>query len=129
MPAGLDIKLLRMLVAIDRLGSLTRAAPALGLTQSALSHHIKEAERRMAVALFHRVGKRLHLTGIGEELLQAAKTILGEIDRIEAELDLYRQGYGPVVRIASGAYGCQAWLPAFLAELAAGDGACEVEIL
>ena len=37
--AGVDIKLLRMLVAIDRHGSLTRAAQALGITQSALSHH------------------------------------------------------------------------------------------
>jgi LysR family transcriptional regulator, regulator for metE and metH len=128
-PSGLDIKLLRMLVAIDRHGSLTRAASALGLTQSALSHHIKEAERRMAVVLFHRVGKRLHPTGMGEELLQAAKGIVGEIERIEGELDLYRQGYGPVVRIASGAYGCQGWLPAFLAELAAGGARYDVEIL
>jgi LysR family transcriptional regulator, regulator for metE and metH len=118
-----------MLVAIDRHGSLTRAAPALGLTQSALSHHIKEAERRMAVALFHRIGKRLHLTAMGEDLLQAAKGIVGEIDRIEAALDLYRQGYGPVVRIASGAYGCQNWLPAFLAEPVAGGTRYDVEIL
>ena len=49
MATGLDVKLLRMLVAIDRHGSLTRAAEALGITQSALSHHIKDSERRMAV--------------------------------------------------------------------------------
>src|SRR5579871_790808 len=36
MAAGLDIKVMRMLVAIDRHGSLTRAAQALGITQSAL---------------------------------------------------------------------------------------------
>lgn len=129
MTPGLDMKLLRMLVAIDRHGSLTRAALALGLTQSALSHHIKEAERRMAVSLFHRVGKRLHPTAMGEELLQVAKGIVGEVDRIEAELDLYRQGYGPVLRIASGAYGCQGWLPAFLAELAGAGQRCDIEIL
>src|SRR5438270_9758564 len=117
MTSGLDIKVLRMLVAIHRHGSVTRAAQALGLTQSALSHHIKEAERRMAVDLFHRVKKRLHLTAIGDELLQVAKTIVGEVDRIEAELDLYRKGYGPVVRTSSAPYGCQRWLPPFIADV------------
>ena len=102
MPAGLDIKVLRMLVAIDRHGSLTRAAQSLGITQSALSHHIKETERRAAVDIFHRVGKRLHLTAIGEELLQAAKSIVGEVDRIEGDLALFREGLGPVVRLGSG---------------------------
>jgi LysR family transcriptional regulator for metE and metH len=128
MTSGLDIKVLRMLVAIHRHGSVTRAAQALGLTQSALSHHIKEAERRMAVDLFHRVKKRLHLTAIGDELLQVAKTIVGEVDRIEAELDLYRKGYGPVVRISSAPYGCQRWLPPFIAELA-GRHKFDIEIL
>src|SRR5215468_10017438 len=114
MPASIDIKLLRMLVAIERHGSLTRAAQAMGITQSALSHHIKESERRTAVAIFHRVGKRLRLTAIGEELLQAAKTVTGEIDRIESDLSLFREGYGPVVRLGTGAYGCEDWLPDFV---------------
>src|SRR5215469_13958905 len=117
MATGLDVKLLRMLVAIDRHGSLTRAAEALGMTQSALSHHIKDSERRMAVEIFHRVGKRLRFSAIGEELLQAAKTVAGEIDRIEADLALFREGYGPIVRLGSGAYGCEAWLPDFIRDL------------
>src|SRR5205823_1239525 len=116
MAATLDIKILRMLVAIDRHGTLTRAAGSLGITQSALSHHIRETERRTAVELFHRVGKRLHLTAIGEELLQAARTILGEVDRIESDLALFREGFGPVVRVGTGAYACQAWLPCFIAD-------------
>ena len=129
MAAGLDIKVLRMLVAIDRHGSLTRAAQALGITQSALSHHIKETERRTAVEIFHRVGKRLHLTGIGEELLQAAKAITGEVDRIEADLALFREGFGPVVRLGTGAYACQAWLPRFIADLSRQGARFDIEIL
>ena len=108
MATGLDVKLLRMLAAIDRHGTLTRAAGVLGITQSALSHHIKESERRMAVEIFHRVGKRLRFTAIGEELLQAARVVTGEIDRVEGDLALFRQGYGPIVRLGSGAYGCEA---------------------
>src|SRR6516164_7319332 len=111
-----------MLVAIDRHGSLTRAAEALGMTQSALSHRIKDSERRMAVEIFHRVGKRLRFSAIGEELLQAAKTVAGEIDRIEADLALFREGYGPIVRIGSGAYGCEAWLPDFIRDLGRSAG-------
>ena len=122
MATGLDVKLLRMLVAIDRHGSLTRAAEALGMTQSALSHHIKDSERRMAVEIFHRVGKRLRFSAIGEELLQAAKTVAGEIDRIEADLALFREGYGPIVRVGSGAYGCEEWLPDFIRDLGRSTG-------
>jgi len=129
MPAGLDIKVMRMLVAIDRHGSLTRAAQSLGITQSALSHHIKETERRAAVDIFHRVGKRLHLTAIGEELLQAAKSIVGEVDRIEGDLALFREGLGPVVRLGSGAYACHGWLPRFMATLAGRGERFDIEIL
>jgi len=129
MPAGLDIKVMRMLVAIDRHGSLTRAAQSLGITQSALSHHIKETERRAAVDIFHRVGKRLHLSAIGEELLQAAKSIVGEVDRIEGDLALFREGLGPVVRLGSGAYACHGWLPRFIAELGGGGERFDIEIL
>ncbi len=130
MAVGLDIKVLRLLVAIDRHGSMTRAAQSLGVTQSALSHHLKETERRTAVELFHRVNKRLHLTALGEELLQAAKVIVSEVDRIDKDLELFRKGYGPVVRISSGAYLCHGWLPDFVADLAAPRNAkFDVEIL
>jgi LysR family transcriptional regulator, regulator for metE and metH len=126
---GVDIKLLRMLAAIDRHGSLTRAAQSLGITQSALSHHIKEAERRTAVAIFHRVGKRLRFSAIGEELLEAARTILAEVDRVEADLTLFREGYGPVVRLGSGAYGCEEWLPRFACDLTRSGSRFVVEVL
>src|SRR5262249_11480780 len=129
MPAGLDIKILRMLLAIDRHGSLTRAAQSLGITQSALSHHIKETERRAAIDIFHRVGKRLHLTAIGEELLQAAKSIVDEVDRIEGDLALFREGLGPVVRLGSGAYACHGWLPRFMADLGRRGERFDIEIM
>jgi LysR family transcriptional regulator for metE and metH len=129
MASSLDLKVLRMLVAIDCHGTVTRAAAALGITQSALSHHIRETERRTAVALFHRVNRRLHFTALGEEILGAAKTIIGEVDRVESDLELLRKGFGPVVRIGSGAYGCEGWLPRFIADLATDRGQFDIEIL
>ena len=129
MAVSLDLKVLRMLVAIHRHGSVTRAAAALGITQSALSHHIRETERRTAVALFHRVNRRLHFTAMGEEILGAARTIIAEVDRVESDLELFRKGYGPVVRIGSGAYGCEGWLPRFIADLAADQGQFDIEVL
>jgi LysR family transcriptional regulator for metE and metH len=129
MVAAIDIKFLRVLVAIDRHGSLTRAAQSLGVTQSALSHQIRECERRTAVEIFHRVGKRLRLSSIGEELLQVARTVTGEIDRAEANLALFREGHGPMVRLGSGAYGCESWLPEFICHLAATGERTVIEIL
>ena len=43
-------------------GTLTKAASTLSLTQSALSHQLKELENALGVQIFHRQGKRLHIS-------------------------------------------------------------------
>jgi LysR family transcriptional regulator for metE and metH len=113
----LDVRHLSLVVALDRAGSVTRAAELLGLTQPALSRQIREAERRLGTRLYDRVNKRLVPTLAGECLLQNAKRILFELAR--AEVDTIQIPVGPqqVVRIGAGAYSCYRWLPGFLAAL------------
>jgi LysR family transcriptional regulator for metE and metH len=53
----LEIRHLRMLQVMSRTGNITHAAAALSLTQSALSHQIREAERRPGLKLFVRGNK------------------------------------------------------------------------
>ena len=55
----LEIKHLQLVAAIARTGSVTRAGDALNLSQSALSHQLRDIENRLAAPLFHRVGKRM----------------------------------------------------------------------
>ncbi|WP_433221234.1 helix-turn-helix domain-containing protein [Microtetraspora malaysiensis] len=45
---------LRVLVAVDGAGSVSAAGARLGLTQSAVSHALRAAERKMGAVLFHR---------------------------------------------------------------------------
>ena len=63
----LEIRHLRLVVAIAETGSVTRAGERLYLTQSALSHQLKDIESRLNTPLFHRVGKRMVPTAAGEQ--------------------------------------------------------------
>ena len=84
----LDIDALRALRAIRQHGGITRAAEALGLTQSAVSHKIKRLETSLDCELLTRRPGAVIFTPAGEELLDYAARILGLHD--EALLSLTR---------------------------------------
>jgi hypothetical protein len=52
----------------------------------------------MAVEIFHRVGKQLRFTAIGQELLRRPAWSPGRSTG-SGDLALFRQGYGPIVRL------------------------------
>lgn len=107
-----------MIGAIAARGRLTDAAEDLGLTPSALSHRIKEAERRLDVVLFTRLHKRLRMTPAAEYLAEVADRILSDIQRAEADVRRMNRGVEHVVRIGVEAYSAYFWLPGFLSHLA-----------
>ncbi|MCB1648041.1 MAG: LysR family transcriptional regulator, partial [Pseudomonadales bacterium] len=72
----LEIKHLKTIAAIADQGSLVMAAEKLFLTQSALSHQIKEIESRLGVRLFIRKSRPLRLTAAGERILETARSVL-----------------------------------------------------
>ncbi len=127
MTPHLDLRHLRMLVALDQHGTVTAAATALGLTQPALSHQIQEAERRAGVPLFRRVKKRLLFTWQGQELLASARLVVAEMERAEGDLARYGQTVNAVVRLVTRSYCPFGWLPGFLADLAAAHPDIELE--
>lgn len=110
----LDIHHLQMIVAIAQTGSAADAAQQLGVTPSALSHRIREAERRLDVALFTRLGRSLRLTPAGELLHQAAVRLLDELGQVEGYVEKMGHGVRFVVRVGIGAYSSYHWLPEFL---------------
>lgn len=71
-------------VTVAREGSFTRAAAALGVTQSALSQTIRALEERLQIRLLTRTTRSVSSTPAGERLLQA---IGSRFDEIEVELD------------------------------------------
>jgi DNA-binding transcriptional LysR family regulator len=74
----LDLKSLRCFAHTADHGSLTRAAAATGLAQSALSRHISQLERVLGGRLFHRTGRGVELTELGSTLLPQARAMLHE---------------------------------------------------
>ncbi len=65
----LDIRHLRHLIAIAEEGTLQKASDKLHITQPALTKSMQTLENDLDANLFKRVGRRLRLTDIGEELV------------------------------------------------------------
>lgn len=101
---------LRIMIALQEKGTLTQAADALCLTQSALSHQIRYLEKKLNVKLWQRCGRRLRLTPAGELLLQAAQQIVPLLSQTEQSLKALGEGLQGVLRIGVECYPCHEWL-------------------
>jgi LysR family transcriptional regulator for metE and metH len=112
----LEIKHLRLVSAIARTGSVTRAGDLLNLSQSALSHQLRDIEGRLAAPLFHRAGKRMVLTPAGATLLRAAADVLDIVGRAEEEIRRAGKSGTALLRITTQCYTCYHWLPGLLKE-------------
>lgn len=129
MAPRLGINHLQMLTAIVEAGTVAEAAQVLGVTPSALSHRIREAERRLDVTLFTRLGRRLRLTPAGELIHQAAIRLLDELEQVETVAQKMGYGIEAVVRLGIATYSNYHWLPAFLNELYKTSPQIEVEVV
>ena len=112
-----SIQELRALVFCGELGSVSRAADALDLTQSAVSRSIRSLEVRLGVQLFYRVRNRLRLSDAGRAMVYEARDILAQLDR-SAKMVMAFGGGGDVLRLAALPTFASTWLiprlPAFL---------------
>jgi DNA-binding transcriptional LysR family regulator len=84
MAVNLPTELLRSFAAIVDSGSMLRATERVFVTQSALSLQMKRLEETLQAPLFHRDGRRLVLTPMGQTLLVYAREILAVNDRAVA---------------------------------------------
>lgn len=106
----LEARHLRLVLAIARHGSVTRAAKDLNLSQSALSHQLLNLERDLGLALFHRIGKTMVATPAGTRLHDYAQRILAELSAAE-EAILAEDERGRVpLRLTTGCYTHYPWL-------------------
>lgn len=97
---NLSIRQLRAFITVAEHGSFSQAALQLHLTQSALSGLIKELENQLAMRLFDRTTRQLHLTEAGQRLLPSAQRVLNDIHALAAEAQNIRNGHSGQVRFA-----------------------------
>lgn len=101
---------LLIIEAINRTGTVTKAADELNLTQSAISHAIKRLETNMGVKFWKKSGRKLQLTGAGERLLAFSRRMLSQFEHIEHEIKAYAAGEQGKLRIGMECYPCFQWL-------------------
>ncbi len=124
----LEIRHLAMLVAIDRAATLAEAALELNITPSALTHRLREAERRAALVLVRR-GGRPRLTDGGQRLLLAARRCLAELEVAEREARTAGSAARHVVRLGASTLCGYDWLPGLLRHLESAQPSIDVEVV
>lgn len=92
---------LRSLLVVVESKSFSAAARRLHLSQPAVSTQIRELERRFGVALVERLGKQVHATPPGRELVEAARHVLQACEDAETVMRRYRDGWMGRVRIGT----------------------------
>lgn len=110
----MEVKYLRLVKNIVEQGSMAKAKDKLYLTQSALSHQLKEAEAIAGTALFERVNKKLILTAAGELVYKTANEVLDKIEKLERDVRLISEGEKGVIRICTACFTNYYWLPALI---------------
>lgn len=113
----LDIKHWQLLATLREDSSLGQAAKVLGVTQSALSHRLAEAERRLGSAIYEREGRNLRLTPAGQILVQTAMQVLPELQRAEEHFERTAEDASYLVRVGVAFYSTYSWVPGFLNRL------------
>src|SRR5438477_10382593 len=91
-------------LAVGRERSFTKAAAKLGVSQSALSHTIRELEARLGVRLLPRTTRSVAPTEAGERLLHALGPRFEEIDAELAALSELRDKPAGTIRITATEY-------------------------
>lgn len=106
----LEMRHLRSLVAISESGKLVAAAERVHLSQSALSHQIRDIETHYGVSLFERTKGGLRFTAAGERLLALAREALAALGAAERDLLRLKGDTRGELRIVLECHTCFDWL-------------------
>ncbi|WP_136254080.1 LysR family transcriptional regulator [Onishia niordana] len=106
----LELRHLRTLIALRDAGSLVEAAERVHLTQSALSHQLKDLEERLGNSLFLRKTRPVEFTRAGQRLLALAEQILPEVRMAERDLARLAGDERGRLHMAIECHSCFQWL-------------------
>jgi len=125
----IEVRHLQMVRAIAAAGSVTHAAAALHLTQSAVSHQLRGIETQLGTPLFLRLGKRMVISAAGERLLAAAERVLAEITSAEEDVRRQRDGSSGLLRVCAQCNTGYHWLPPLISVFRGRHPAVEVALV
>jgi LysR family transcriptional regulator for metE and metH len=106
----LELRHLRSLIAIADSGKLVAAAERVHLSQSALSHQIRDIEAHYEVSLFERTRQGLRFTAAGERLLALGRETIAAVSAAERDLVRLKGDTRGELRIVLECHTCFDWL-------------------
>jgi LysR family transcriptional regulator for metE and metH len=122
----IEVRHLRLVVAIAAEGNVTRAAGTLHLSQSAVSHQLLDLERDLETRLFDRVGKRMVPTPAGARMVRDATRVLAELVDLERSVSVPSRD---ALRITASCFMSYSWLPTALAHFGDSRPNLDLEVL
>ena len=124
----IEIRHLKLLDAVAETGSLKNAAEKLFLSQSALSHQLRELESYLETPVFYRLNKQLVLTPSGKVLLDSSRKILSKLSQTEKTIREISDGDRGTLRIMIECFTAYHWLPRLMQDFSRDFPKVEISI-
>lgn len=124
----IDLRDLRLFILVAEGKSLTRAAERSHLSLPAVSARMKELEAQAGVRLLYRAPRGVALTPTGQNLLQHARTILGQIEHMKSDLQRFGEGVQGNIRVFANTTAVTEFMPEVLARFLAEHPRVDVDL-
>ena len=121
-----EIKHLKTLVALEQMGNISKAAEILFSSKSALSHQLKDLERRVGVTVFIRNTNPIEFTPQGKLLLALAEEVLPQIEKTQKQLKI-GNNFPQTFKISMSCHACFQWLIPVIEQLKSKFPALDIE--
>ena len=97
----MELKYFRLIKTIAEEGSLANSSERLFLTQSALSHQLRDLEERLGFKVFHRTRNKWELTDEGNELYRLANRLFQSIEESFSNIENIKEGSRGSIRLSA----------------------------
>ena len=126
--AELDLKVVRIFIAVAKAGSFVAGGASVGLTRSAAGKAVTRLESYLNTRLFHRTTRKLSLTPEGEEFFNRCLQIIENIEEAEASVRQDAQSPRGILKLTvSEGYGKAIIIP-FLGQFLSAHPRLKVEV-
>ncbi len=97
----MDLRHLRYFIAVADAGGFSKAAARLRVSQPAIWRQVRQLEQDLGVRLFDRIGRRVRITGQGEDLLVQGRDLLARAESLGERARAFGAGRTGVLRLGA----------------------------